>query len=304
MTRRRWLATVRDLYDLGRAQREPLLRWVADTGLAMLGLLGLLSGPGLVFGWNHHLHLGSSPGQGGALAGATLVVCVAAVLTWGAFALHYVAATRVGVVLLAVAAVVVAVSAAVAPGPGPAAAASSEALVAALGLVTLLGFCPAIWLSAPTPSRRDTRDRALPKLVWAVALPFYLLTYGLVFTAMYVSLSSDDSVFVSAGDPRSAIGYAIAVLGFAVMGTVRSRATSVYAALAASAATALCLPLALDGVLLAWATDQPGAAQSIALALMVLLIPALLGLARHRAATPPLAPLAQAAATTAQEGSE
>lgn len=303
MSRQRLVATVRDLYDLGAAQRDPLLRWVADTGLAIVGLLGLMSGPGLVFGWNHHLYLGSPPGQGGALAVATLVVCVAAVLTWGAFALHYMAATRVGVVALAVAAVVVAVTAAVAPSPGSVAPISSEVVVAVLGLVTLFGVCPTIWLSAPTPSRRDTRDRALPQLSWSVAMPFYLLAYALAFTGLHVSLSTDDSVFVGAGDPLSVIGYAIAVLGFAVVGTLRSRATSAYTALGASAATALCLPLALGGVLLTAATDQPGTVQRLDLALMVVLIPALLWLARHRAATTPLDTLDRAAATTAPEGS-
>lgn len=294
--------SARTLYDLSRAHREQLLRWIAETGLAMAGLVALMSVSGLVWGWNHHLHLSSPPGQGGALAVSVLAVCVLAALTWVAFTLSYSTVARVGSVLLAVAALAVAVSAIVAPGPTAPGLAHAEALVSALVLITLLGFCSAIYLSSKTFVRRDkrdraqrrvswagdTRDRTLPKLGWPVALPYFLLAYGLGFTGLYLSLAADDSVFIGAGDPLSAIGYATAVLGFAVAGTLRSRESSAYGPLAASAATALSIPLVLGGVLFADATHRPMTGPLVALTLTVVLIPALGWLAQHRATTTPL----------------
>lgn len=276
--------TLRDLRELGRTHRTQLARWVADTGLAMVGMVGLFSAPGLVFGWNHHLHLGMPAGQGGVLAAAELAVCVIAVLTWLTFALHYTTATRIGAVALGSAGLVVTVTVTLAPNPATTAD-HADPVVAGLALVTLLGFCPAIHQSAPTPSRRDTRAQSRPKLSWPIALPLYLLAYALAFTGLDLSLNSHDSVFVGAGDPRSVINYAIAMLGFAVVGTLRSRAPSAYAA---AAATTLCLPLALSGLLLPTPADQPVTGPVLDLVLAVVLIPTLLWLAHHRATTTPL----------------
>lgn len=275
------VSAARDLHELARIHRGPLLRWIADTGLAMVGMVGLLCAPAVVFGWNHHLHLGSPPEQGGGLAVAVLAGSLLAALTWLAFALHYTTLARTGTVLLAVAGVAVVTWAAL---PRP----DSTAVVAGLALVTLLGFCPAIYLSAPTPSRRDTRDQSLPKLRWPVAVPLYLLAYTLAFTGLNLSLNIHHSVFVGAGDPRSVIAYTITILGFAVVGTLRSRAPSAYAALAASVAATLSLPLALGGLLLPKPDYLPETGPVLQLVLLAVLIPTLLWLAHHRATTAPL----------------
>ena len=289
----------RDLEDIGREHREQLLRWVAQTGISMVGLVGLLYGPGVALGWNHHVHLGAAPGQGGALAVPALTACVVAAATWLMFSLRYALATRVGAVLLAAAGLVVAVPSAATPIPGAPVAGHPEPVVSVLALITLLGICAVVYLSAPSPVRPDTRDPALPELSWMVALPFYLLTYAVAFSAMFSSLDLSDSVFAGGGNLLSAIQYAIAVLGFALAGIVRSRAPAVWAPLAGVTAVVVCLPLAVGAPLLAAATAHPDTRPVIDLALLVVLIPALLWLARHRTATRLLCPATTAAATAA-----
>lgn len=280
----------RDFYDIGQKHREQLLRWVAQTGLSMTGLIGLLYGPGVALGWNHHVHLGATPGQGGALAVAALTACVVAAATWLTFSLRYALATRVGAVLLAVAGLVVAVLGAATPIVGASSAAHPEPVVSVLAFITLLGICAVTYLSAPSSERPDTRDSALPELSWVVALPFYLLTYAVAFSAMFSSLDLSDSVFAGGGNLLSAVQYAIAVLGFALAGILRSRTPAVWAPLGGVAAIVVCLPLAVGAPLIAAATAPAVTRPVIDLALLVLLIPALLWLARHRIATRLLCP--------------
>ena len=95
---------------------------------------------------------------------------------------------------------------------------------------------------------------------------------------MFSSLDLSDSVFAGGGALLSAVQYAIAVLGFALAGTLQSRATATYAPLTGVAAIVVCLPLAVCAPLLAAATAHPVTRPVIDLALLVLLIPALLWL--------------------------
>jgi hypothetical protein len=194
--------------------------------------------------------------------------------------------------------VAVAVLSDVAPDPGAPGGGHPAPVASVLVLITVLGFCPTIYLSAAGTAPRDSRDWALPKVSWPVALPFYLLGYALAAIGLYSSLSSSDSLFVSGGDPLSAIQYAVAVLGFAVVGILRSRATSVHAPLSAAAATVLCLPLGVSALLLARSATRPLTVPVIELALMVVLIPALGCLAHQRSATAPLATVAATVAPT------
>lgn len=87
------------------------------------------------------------------------------------------------------------------------------------------------------------------------------------------------------------------MLGFALASILRSRTPVSYAALAGVTAIVVCLPFAVGAPLIAAATAHPATRPVIDLGLLVVLIPALLWLARHRIATGLLCLVATAAVT-------
>lgn len=203
----------------------------------------------------------------------------------------------VGTVRFAVAGLVVAVLGADTSILGVPGAGLPEPVVSVLRFSTLLGICTVAYLSAPSTVRPDTRDPSLSEVGWAVALSLYLLRYAVAFSAMFSSLDLGDSLFAGGGNLFSAVQYAIAVLGFALASILRSRTPVSYAALAGVTAIVVCLPFAVGAPLIAAATAHPATRPVIDLGLLVVLIPALLWLARHRIATGLLCPAATAAVT-------
>jgi hypothetical protein len=269
---------VTSLRDVVGQHREHLLSFLAQLGLSIFGLatafrLGLL----LVIVPDTRADLVAAP-----VIALAYVAGALAVLTWIAFSLRWVIATRIGAVLVALAAVADAGLYIASPRP----AHSAAPIVAVLLLIPALSFLAVVFVAAGM-SRPAKRDDTRPPMGWPVALPLYALGYALAVTGLVTAASGTQPL----KNLPSGILWGSAVLGFSVVGALRWRRTLAFEALGCVIAVVLYLPAIVSWLLITAAAGQPTTVGWITGALLVVLIPALLWLAHHRANTAPSVPL-------------
>lgn len=269
-----------DLRDIARNHQRQVLQWTAQTGLSIYGMGGMLYAPGIVLNWHHQSALHSPSPITRLLPALGVTVWVAAIVAWGLFTLHYVAATRIAVITFAVGATMWALGSAVTTEAGPPALRYLWVVAASLTLLPLYVIGLIVYRIAPALTRADTVDLTRPRLNWLLAQPLYVLTLAVFWIGLYSTTVDGQGLFD--GSPLAAVAYGIAVLGGATLGALRKRATAPWAALAAACATALGIPLAIAGLLISHLTAAPATRMVIEMALLIVLTPTLLLLARHR----------------------